>query len=428
MDSPPGPSERLNGRAPVAAFLAVVAAVAVGFLAAWALGPGEPPVASGPLEAGAKQSLIASAAQAEAEQYRGSARLITVAALVVELALLVFFAFYRGRPVRRLLGLASRRPVLGAAAIGIGLSLVLSAAALPFSYLSFDLGREYGLVTQDAAGWLTDRMVAAAVAAAVAAVLATAGFLAWRRFRNRFWIVGAGLAGGLAVIWIWIWPVAVAPLFNDFEPLPPGPARAAVLDLADRAGVEVENVYSVDASRRSSALNAYVNGIGSSKRVVIYDNAIEQLPPRAFAALVAHELSHVESRDVYRGLAFALIVIPLGALALQLFTRSALRSTGDPPDSPAVVLPLALALAVMTLALTVPGNWLSRQVEIRADYEAVRLTGDPQGIAALHRQIAISNLSDPDPPGAWQFLFGTHPSTAERLALAEAMRREAGEK
>jgi STE24 endopeptidase len=161
---------------------------------------------------------------------------------------------------------------------------------------------------------------------------------------------------------------------------------------------------------------------------VIYDNAIEQLPPRAFAALVAHELSHVESSDVYRGLAFALIVIPLAALALQLFAGSALRSTGDDRDSPAVILPLALALAFMTLALTVPGNWLSRQVEIRADYDAVGLTRDPQGIAALHRQIAASNLSDPDPPRVWQLLFGTHPSTAERLALAEAMRRNAGER
>jgi STE24 endopeptidase len=426
MDSPPGPSDRLNGRAPVAALLAVLAAVAVGFLAAWALGPGEPPVDTGIPSPDRQVSQIASDARAEAEDYRGSARPIAVAALAVEFALLAFFAFYRGRPMRRLLGLASRRPVLGAAAIGIGLSLVVSVAALPFSYLSFDLGRDYGLVTQDTSGWLGDRLIAAAVSAVIAAIIATAGFLAWRRFRGRFWIAAAGLAGGLAVIWIWVWPVAVAPLFNDFEPLPPGPARAAVLELADRAGVEVENVYSVDASRRSSALNAYVNGIGSSKRVVIYDNAIEQLPPRAFAALVAHELSHVESLDVYRGLAFALIVIPLAALALQLFASSALRSTGDEQDSPAVILPLALALAFMTLALTVPGNWLSRQVELRADYEAVSLTGDPQGIAALQRRIATSNLSDPDPPPAWQFLFGTHPSTAERLTLAEAMRREAG--
>jgi STE24 endopeptidase len=428
MESPPGPSDRLNGRAPVAALLAVVAAVAVGFLAAWALGPGDPPVASGLPSADPGLSHAASYATAEAEDYRGSIRTIAAAALLVEFALLVFFAFYRGRPVGHLLAAASRRPVLGAAAIGIGLSLVLSAAALPFSYLSFELGRDYGLVTQDAWGWVVDRLIAASVAAVVAAVLATAGYLAWRRFRGRFWIVAAGLAGGFAVAWIWVWPVAVAPLFNDFEPLPPGPARSTVLELADRAGVDVENVYSVDASRRSSALNAYVNGIGSSKRVVIYDNAIEQLPPRAFAALVAHELSHVESRDVYRGLAFALIVIPLAALALQLFARSALRRTGDEPDSPAVILPLALALAFMTLALTVPGNWLSRQVELRADYDAVSLTADPAGIAALHRQIATSNLSDPDPPRVWQFLFGTHPSTDDRLALAEAMRREAGRK
>jgi STE24 endopeptidase len=427
MESTPGPSDRLNGRAPALVLAAVIAAVGVGFIAAWVLGPGDPPVVPDRPAAERLAAHGASSGFDRGAEYRSRSRLVAISALIVEFALLGFFAFYRGRPLRRLLDSVSRRPVLGAAALGTGLSLVLSAAGLPFSYLSFALGTEYGLVTQGAGGWLADRLIAAAVAAAIAALLATVAYVVWRRFRERFWIAAAALAGALAIVWIWIWPVAVAPLFNDFEPLPQGSARATVLELAEQAGVEVENVYVVDASRRSSALNAYVNGVGSSRRVVIYDNAIEQLPPRSFAALVAHELSHVESRDVYRGLAFALLVIPLAALAMQLFTKAAIRATGDRRDSPAVVLPLALAMAFMTLALTVPGNWLSRQVELRADYEAVSLTGDPLGIADLQLRIAASNLSDPDPPAGWQFLFGTHPSTLDRLALAEGMRREQGQ-
>jgi STE24 endopeptidase len=231
-------------------------------------------------------------------------------------------------------------------------------------------------------------------------------------------------AACFAVVWLWLWPVAVSPLFNDFERLPPGPVRSEVLGLADRAGVDVGEVYSVDASRRSVALNAYVHGIGSSKRVVIYDNALETLPRDSLSVLVAHELAHVEAGDVYRGLGFAVLVIPLGALAMQLGAAAVSRRNGDPVNSPAIVLALALGLAVMSLLLSVPGNRLSREIEIRADYSALQATGNPEGMIALQRQIAASNLSDPDPPRLWQSIFGTHPATLERLGLAEEFARE----
>ncbi len=424
MDSTPGQSKRLNAYAPV---VAAVAAVLVAFLAAAALGPGDPPVTPDRAAAERQIERIDPAAASRAEQYRSRSRLLAIVALAVQFGVLVFLALYRGRPVRRLLGWASRKPVRGSAAIGALLALALALAGLPVALLSFEHGRDYGLITQSLAGWLSDRLLSTAIAAAVSALLATAGYLAWRRLAGRFWIGASVLAAGFAVVWIWLWPVAVAPIFNEFRALPPGDVRSEVMRLADQSGVEVGEVYTVDASRRSVALNAYVNGIGSSKRVVIYDNVIDQLPPDQLSALIAHELIHVEARDVYRGLAFAIIVIPLGALAMQLFASAVLRRRGDPPDSPAVILPLALALSVVTLLLTVPGNGLSRQIEINADYESIALTGDAGAMIGLQQRLAMINLADPDPPAAWQFLFGTHPTTLDRLSLAEGMRREGGE-
>lgn len=421
MDSSTGRSQRLNGYAPP---LALAVAVLVGFLAAWALGPGEPPVSVDRPAAERQVERADPAGSARAEQYRSRSRALALASLAVQFGVLGFLVFYRGRPVSGLLDWASRRPVSGAAAIGALLALALAAAGLPVSYLSFEHGREYGLITQGAGAWTGDQLLSTAISVAISAGLATAGFLVWRRFRDRFWIAASVLAIVFAVVWIWLWPVAVAPLFNRFDPLPAGAVRSEVIRLADRAGVKVDEVYTVDASRRSVALNAYVNGIGASKRVVIYDNAIAQLTPRQLSALIAHELVHVEARDVYRGLAFAILVIPLGALAIQLFAGAVLRRRGDEHASPAVVLPLALGLALVTLVLTVPGNQLSRQIELNADYESVALTGDPAAMEGLQLRLAGSNLSDPDPPAAWQFLFGTHPSTVDRLALAEGIRRE----
>ena len=119
----------------------------------------------------------------------------------------------------------------------------------------------------------------------------------------------------LAALVTWIGPVLLAPVFNEFDPLPEGSAaRQEVLALAERAGVEIGEVYRIDASRRSTALNAYVDGIGSSKRVVLYDNLLESAQRPELRSIVAHELGHVAHHDIRRGLTFVALVAPFGLL------------------------------------------------------------------------------------------------------------------
>jgi STE24 endopeptidase len=109
---------------------------------------------------------------------------------------------------------------------------------------------------------------------------------------------------------------------------------------------------------------------------------------------------------------------------VQFGAAAILRRKGDPPDGPVVVLPLAFMLTVMMTLLMVPGNQLSRQIELRTDYDAIAVTGDPDAMIRLQRRIAESNLSDPDPPAAWQKVFGTHPSALDRIGLALAIREQ----
>ncbi|MEX1219579.1 MAG: M48 family metalloprotease [Solirubrobacterales bacterium] len=404
--------------------MAILAAVLFAFLAGQLLGPGDPPVDYERADTSAWFEKAGPGGTDVAEKYRSRSRLITLFGMLSGVALLAFLAFYRGPPVAQLLKVASRKPLLGAAALGAMLAVALAIAGLPASLLSFDLGHEYGLITQDLAGWAGDRLLSLLFSIPLTALAACAGYAAWRRFGRHFWMAASAIAVLFACIWLWLWPVAVSPLFNRFEPLPPGPARTEVMRVADQSGVDVGEVFSVDASRRSAALNAYVHGIGGSKRVVIYDNAIRNLSGDEFTTLIAHELAHVESNDIYRGLAFAILVIPLAALAIQLGAASILRRNGDSGSSPAVVLPLALGLSVMLLLLAIPGNRLSRQIEITADYNAIELTGDPDSMVRLQRRIAESNLSDPAPPAVWQVLFSTHPPVLDRIGLALAIKDE----
>ena len=351
--------------------------------------------------------------------YRSWGRLIGVATLVVEFAVLGFFAFWRGRRMKLLLEKLGRRPLIGALLAGAGISVALALVELPLDLAAWQLGRDYGLVSQDLGPRLLDWLLSTLISMLPAALGALLAVALWRWLRGKFWIAASILVAVWAIVTTWLWPVVVAPVFNDFNPLPAGPTRSEVLRLADRAGVKVGDVYVVDASRRSSTVNAYVDGIGSSKRVVIYDNAIRDLGPDEFSALVAHELGHVEAKDLRRGLTFALLVIPLGVLFVQLASGALLKRNGDDASGPALVPVLALWVTTAVFVLQVPGNALSRQVEAKADRFSIGLTGDPQGLVDLQVRLAKANLSDVDPPALWQFLFGTHPSTFDRIAIAE---------
>lgn len=400
-----------------------LAAVGLAVLAGWLLAPGGAGYGFSVPDA---SRFFSAARLDEIEKYRSQTRLAAVASLLVGVALLALLAIWRGPPVRSALDRLDRRPVLGAGALGIFLSLVVGVASLPFSWLTFKRGRDLGLFTQDWTGWLGDQLLAAVIGALVAGIGAIFVIFFWRRFRNWFWLPATVLIAVYALVTVWLWPVLISPLFNDFTPLEDGPVRSQIERIADESDVDVGGIYVVDASRRSRALNAYVNGIGPTKRVVIYDNVIKDLDSEELSSLIAHELGHVKSNDIYRGLGFALLVIPLGVLFVQLATVSLARWRGDDLDGPAVIPALALFATLAVLAIGVPGNVLSRSIEAHSDSFALDTTGDPEGLIGLQRKLTLTNLSDPDPPAAFQFIFGTHPDTMQRIGAAEAFRQEQG--
>ncbi|HZI92230.1 MAG TPA: M48 family metalloprotease, partial [Thermoleophilaceae bacterium] len=268
-----------------------------------------------------------------------------------------------------------------------------------------------------------------AIGAVVGALGGAVGIALLRRFPRRWWLPAAGVVTGFAVLAIYVSPILIDPLFNEFEPLPRGELRSEVLNLADRSGVDVGEVYRVDASRRTTAINAYVGGIGHTKRVVLFDNLIEDYPPDQVRSVVAHELGHVHNHDLPRGLLWIAIVAPAGMLLVQRLAelmagRHGLGAGVERRPGPAALPAVALALSLVSLGLTCAGNALSRPVEARADSFALERTRDPEAFIRLERSLAIRNIGDPDPPALYQALFGTHPTTVERIGFGEALRRD----
>jgi STE24 endopeptidase len=188
--------------------------------------------------------------------------------------------------------------------------------------------------------------------------------------------------------------------------------------------VKLGHVYRVDASRRSTAINAYVDGLGPSKRVVVFDNTLRQLPPAQLRSVLAHELGHVKGNDIVRGIAWLALVAPLGVLFIQLAGGALARRSGDDPRSPAALPALALSVAAALFVLGIASNQLSRRVEARADSFALELTKDPKALIGVQKKLALTNVAQPDPPSALQWLFGTHPTTMQRIGAAVTFERQ----
>ena len=317
------------------------------------------------------------------------------------------------RPPRWLSGRA-KRPVLAGAVTGAGLAVGLSLPTLPLSAISRRRGMAVGLVTQSWRGWGGDLLKGAAIESVLAAAAGGAAVTVTRRYPSRWWLpasAGSVLFGaGLAALA----PVVLDPVFNKFTPLPEGQTRSDVLDLARAAGVKVGEVYSVDASRRTTAANAYVAGLGPTKRVVLFDTLLDRYSRDEIRVVVAHELAHVRNRDVPRGVVYAALVAPAAALAVQRLSWELSPERGSAGALPA----LALAAALVGAPTALIGNRLSRAIERRSDAYSLTLTDAPDAFISFERAIAVQNVADLEPPRWFTSLLATHPPTAERIGSA----------
>jgi STE24 endopeptidase len=402
---------------------AAVGMVLVAEAAVWLLRPRPAPIAPVPVAEG---DYFTPAQIDRGSDFTTGQLWLFCGGLAIEVAVLGAAAAGRPATVRRALARASGRPLLGAAATGAGLSVAVAVASLPVAIAAHDRAVAYGVSRQSLGSWLGD----AAKAGAIGAVLAGAGGVLLvavvRRFPRRWWIPGSVLAVAAAAVLTWLAPVVLAPLFNRFEALPRrSEARAEVLRLADRAGVDVGGVYRVEASRKVRALNAYVDGIGSTRRVVLYDNLIRGTDQAELGSVVAHELGHVKHDDILRGLAFVALVAPLGLLFARSVADPLARRGGFEPGSAGSIPAFALALTLAALVLGIVGNQLSRQVEASADTFALDLTHHPRPFIELQRKLTLSAVGDPAPGAVAQFLFGTHPTAVERIGAALAYERGA---
>lgn len=306
---------------------------------------------------------------------------------------------------------------------GVGLVTFLgSLCALPLAGRAHHLRRDAGLSNQPWDAWLYDQAISFLVVWAFTGI-AVLAVLAMARWAPRTWPVWAATAAaGLAMLGSFVYPVLVAPLTNDFRSLPASSLRTEIFALASAEDVDIDDVLVADASRRTTTLNAYVSGFGSTRRVVVYDTLLNSLSDAEIAQIAAHELAHAKHRDVLVGTVLSAVgaAFGVGLLGLILQRRRLLERAGASGAADPRVVPLVLALAAAGAFLASPiENTISRAVEARADRTSLEATGDLATFTSMQRQLVLRSLADPTPPRVSQFWFGSHPTALQRIGLAE---------
>jgi STE24 endopeptidase len=398
----------------------LVATIAFVLVAAWRI-PWHP-VPGGTPHAVPASDVFTAAQIARANDYTDPARYLGWASLLVSLMVTLVLGLtpLGARLAAHLRGWWWVRVLLAVAALAVIGRLV----TLPFAIVGHHRSVAYGLSDQAWGPWTVDLLKSLVLSIVISGLLLLVLIGCARRWPRAWPAVAGTILGALVMVGSFVYPVLVEPAFNHFTPLENGPLRTQILHLADVEHVHLDDVLVSNASRRTTTLNAYVSGFGSTRRVVLYDNVVHDLPRREILAIVAHELGHAHHDDVLTGSILAALGTTLGIGLLGLAV-SAVRRGPDGMRDPTVV-PLVVALVAIATLLSSPvNNGLSRLIETRADVASLEATRDPTAFIRMQRELDLHSLSD-DPPAWSHFWFGSHPTTLQRIAIAEQLGQRMG--
>jgi Zn-dependent protease with chaperone function len=288
-------------------------------------------------------------------------------------------------------------------------------------YSGFLLEHEYGLSNESVAGWFSDQGKSAALTLFFFGVVPLV-WLAYKAIKatRRWWLWLATGSIPVVVISILIQPIVIDPMFNEFQPLQDEVLKTRVLALAEKADIPGRNVYQVDKSAQTKALNAYVNGFGASQRIVFWDTILDAMDHDELVFVTGHEMGHYVLGHMWKGIAFFAVMgfalfFLAGKLMEWLVARFG-RRWGFTELHDIASMPLfAVALGVVALIAQPLTNGFSRTIEHEADMFALEITHANDAGARAFLKLGSQNKSNPDPSTLETVWLYRHPPVTERV-------------
>jgi STE24 endopeptidase len=321
-----------------------------------------------------------------------------------------------------------RRPWLALLLFLTSYALIVFIAEFPLSYWgSYLQPRAFGLSDQRFGKWFGDELksLMLGVLALWLFVPGTLWFV--RKSPNRWWVWTSLVAIPLAFLLLMLTPVFIAPLFNDFGPMKDASLEADILALAERAGIEGSRVFEVEKSLDTNTVNAYVTGLGTTKRIVLWDTIIARLDRDELLVVMGHEMGHYVLGHVISSMLLLALAIPITLFAFHVIARRLIvryrTRFGFDTFGDVAALPLfSLLISVFSLVIAPLSNVWSRHQEHESDRFALEITHDNQACARAFAELARSNLGNPRPGRLYVLWRASHPTLGDRIDFCNEYR------
>ncbi|MFZ3100709.1 MAG: M48 family metallopeptidase [Desulfitobacteriaceae bacterium] len=351
-----------------------------------------------------------------ARAYNFVPRLLFIARFALQAVVLVWLVFSnQGTAIARWLGQSSGRNYWWSILLYFFLLwFFLRLLSLPFTlYGNYFWQQTWGFSTQSLVSWWQDYFKNTALDLLFSTSGVLLFFLLLNRWPKVWWVIGAMLLAFWLVLQNFLWPVIVAPMFNNFQSVKDPAVINLVKGLADKAGIQVQEVLVMDASRRTTMANAYFTGLGKTKQIVIYDNLLKNYPLDEVGAVLAHEIGHWQKGHIIQGLTLGIIGNFLVWGLLALFLRE-FKLTNE-VYGPQTWASLQLFILLILFVTNPLQSYISREMEQQADQVSLELTRNPMAEMRLQIDLATKNLSDVSPPDFIVWFGYTHPPALSRI-------------
>lgn len=315
--------------------------------------------------------------------------------------------------------LNERRRNLRAFLVSLAFLLISAVLTLPWTlYESYFREKGYGRTSQPLSDFLGQLALSTVISSLVTALFLVGVYWLLRRTGKRWW-VWSGVLTAVALAFVMLLaPVVVEPLFNKYEPVPPGQVRDAVVEMAQRAGIPPEKVYMYDGSRQSNNFTANAGGVGSTARVAISDVALKNASLDEVRAVTGHEIGHYVLKHTWWSvLVFSILAVVLFWLADRTFPLFARRfgtsaTISDPRGVPVLLFQVSL-FGLIALPFL---NTFVRTMETQADQYSLRTENRPDALSTALVKTAEYRYPRPNP--VEEAIFYDHPSVERRVQAA----------
>lgn len=312
------------------------------------------------------------------------------------------------------------------------LSFAAFIVTLPFAYTSFVISKTYHISTQVFSSWMKDQLIDFWISYASMFIVVFVLYLLMKKYKRNWWFAAWLLSIPFSFMMMFIQPVLIDPLYNDFYPLTNKQLETKIIALADEANIPAEHVYEVDMSKKTNALNAYVTGVGKNSRIVLWDTTLERLDDEEVLFVMAHEMAHYVKKHIYIGIAGYILLSLIGLWLTAKLMERWISKRGEVWKVESVAnissLPLFLLITSMLLFAASPlTNFVSRHQEMRADQYAIEMTEDKDAAVRTFQNLTKAGLSQVNPPLLVKIFRYEHPTMLERIMMVEQFEYEEDE-